>query len=85
MQIEVPQIDPTLWKRVNIEAKHRGTSATELLQEALYQYLGIKPIQPQPHDSSNLRRLAGTWSKEEAEEFESNIEWTTRIDEDMWT
>ena len=84
MQIEVPQIDPTLWRRLNIEAKHRGKSTTELLQEALYQYLDIRPIRTEPNDSSNLRRLAGTWSKEEAEEFERNIEWTTRIDEDMW-
>jgi hypothetical protein len=35
MQIEVPQIDPTLWKRFSLEARHWGTEVSELLSEAL--------------------------------------------------
>jgi hypothetical protein len=40
---------------------------------------------PKEEEDRVFERLAGTWTKEEAEEFERNIEWTTRIDEDMWT
>jgi hypothetical protein len=85
MQIEVPQIDPTLWRRLNIEAKHRGITVSDLLQNAIHHYLEIKPSQTIVSGSSNLRRLAGTWTEEEAEEFERNTAYFSQIDHDIWT
>lgn len=84
MRIEVPQIDPTLWLRFTLEAKHRGTDVSALLSDALRLYLGMSQPVPPRAPASYLRRLAGTWSKEDAEEFERNIEWTQQIDADMW-
>jgi len=84
MRIEIPQMDPTLWLRFSLEAKHRGTDVSTLLSDVLRLYLGMGQSIPAQAPTSNLSRLAGTWSKEEAEEFERNIEWTTQIDSDLW-
>lgn len=81
----MPQIDPTLWLRLNIEAKHRGLDISELLQEALRQFLGLPfnrlSTKQRP---SNLDRLAGTWTQEDVEEFNRNTEIFGKIDSDMW-
>ena len=87
MQIEVPQIDPTLWKRLCIEAKHRGTDPSTLLSQALQQFLGIThqpPVSAEDEHNHLFERLAGTWTQEEVEEFERNTEWSRRIDPELW-
>ncbi|MDB4286164.1 hypothetical protein N9933_02570 [bacterium] len=76
MPQETPQIDPFLLHRLTIEAKHRGLPVSELLTKAIQQYLGINP---EMGITSNLDRLAGTWSKEEAKEFERNTEWFGKV------
>ena len=87
MQIEVPQIDPTLWKRFSLEARHRGTDVSELLDEALRQFLGMPQLRftPKEEEDRVFERLAGTWTQEEAEEFERNTAYFSRIDHDIWT
>ncbi len=85
MRIDIPEIDPTLWLRLHIEARHRGTNVSTLLTEAIHFYLGIKQPSTIPPDPSSLHRLAGTWTQEDAEEFEQNTDWTRQIDPDIWT
>lgn len=84
MRLEIPQIDPSLWLRLNIEARHRGLDVSDLLVEALQQFLGLSSVKQSVSTPSNLERLAGTWSQEEAEEFDRNTEAFGRVDPDMW-
>jgi hypothetical protein len=86
MQIDIPQIDPLLWLRFTLEAKHRGIHVSELLNDAMRQFLGMHQpqfIQKEEEDKA-FEKLAGTWSHEEAEEFEKNTEQFSQIDSDMW-
>ena len=84
MKLDIPQIDPSLWLRLKIEAKHRGLEVSDLLVEALKQFLGISHRRPIPTDKTNLDRLAGTWTEEDAREFEKNTEGFGDIDQEMW-
>lgn len=84
MKREVPQIDPALWLRLNIEAKHRGLAVSELLLEALHQFLGLPSTQSLAEKPSDFDRLAGTWTQEEAAEFERNTAAFDNIDPAMW-
>jgi hypothetical protein len=49
----------------------------ELLSRALH-------VRPPGEKSNGLGRLAGTWSQEEYERFESAVAVTEQIDEDLW-
>jgi hypothetical protein len=84
MKQNLLQIDPSLWLRLRIEAKHRGTHVSELISEALKQFLGISVPLKMASQSSNIETLAGTWTAEDAMEFERNTEAFGQIDEDMW-
>ncbi len=86
MRIEVPQIDPTLWLRLNIEAKHRGTNPSMLLSQALQQFLGIpdRELSRKEEEDRIFTRLAGTWTQEDADEFERNTEDFRQIDPEIW-
>ncbi|MEO0583828.1 MAG: hypothetical protein AAFV78_14680 [Bacteroidota bacterium] len=86
MRIEVPQIDPTLWLRLNIEAKHRGIHPSILLSQALQQFLGIsnQEISQKEEEDRIFARLAGTWTQEDVDEFEQNTEDFRQIDPDIW-
>ena len=85
MQIELRQIDPSLWLRFTLEAKHRGTEVSELVSEALQLYLGItSQANRKLNQQIALEDLGGTWSEEESEEFERNLDWTRDIDAEMW-
>lgn len=84
MKQNLLQIDPSLWLRLTIEAKHRGTHVSELLSEALKQFFGISVPLKTNYQASNIESLAGTWTAEDATEFEQNTDSFGQIDEDMW-
>jgi len=84
MKIEIPQIDPSLWLRLTIEAKHRGQDTSVLVQEALRLFLGMSPAKPTIAKKSKLDQLAGTWSQAEEGEFTRNTEEFGKIDPEMW-
>ena len=84
MKLDIPQIDPSLWLRLKLEAKHRGLEVSDLLVEALYQFLGLSYKKQILSKESNLDRPAGTSTKEDAKEFELNTEGFGKIDEEMW-
>lgn len=71
-------IDEDLEKTLKEEAKLRRTSMNKLVLEILRQNLTKKKYY---HD---LDHLAGTWTAEEAEEFEKHISPFEQIDEEMW-
>ena len=77
---------PSLLLRLQIEAKHRGMDVSELLKEAIQQFLGSQSRKKQSSSkkSSKLEELAGTWTQEEFEEFNRNTKSFGEIDQEMW-
>jgi hypothetical protein len=71
-------IDSDLEKTLKDEAKLRRTSMNKLVLQILKQDLSNRK---QYHD---LDHLAGTWSIEEAREFEKSMPTFEHIDEEMW-
>ena len=85
MRLNIPQIDPTLWQRLTIEARHRGLAISDLVAQALRQFLGLAQRKPAIEPETSLDQLAGTWTEEEAQEFEQNTQQFNQIDPDLWT
>lgn len=63
------------------ERQRRGLSLNQTIVQLLRRALGIGPGIP---PTNGLRRLAGSWSEEEFEEFEEAVADFERIDEDAW-
>ncbi|MEL6252719.1 MAG: hypothetical protein AAFR87_11960 [Bacteroidota bacterium] len=84
MRHEIPHIDPSLLLRLKIEARHRGLDVSDLLKEALLQFLGLPPRKTQFAKSSKLAALAGTWSSDDLSEFKESTKAFGEIDPDLW-
>lgn len=84
MTIEISGFDPTLWKRLLLEAKHRGLSTNQLMSEAILHFLEIGNSVSQKRPVSTISSLAGTWTDEEVNEFEKNTEDFGKIDNQIW-
>jgi hypothetical protein len=64
------------------ETRRRGVSLNQTVIDVLAQGLGIAP--PGTRRSNGLKRLAGTWSDSDLEQFEAAITSTEQIDEELW-
>lgn len=62
------------------ERKRRGASLNQTVVNVLRRGLGLG----QERKSNGLGALAGTWSEEEFEEFERNIQELEQVDEELW-
>jgi len=87
-QTTVRGIDGTLARKLRQEARRRGLSLNRTVLLLLRQATGLtKLTDPAPRQTerfTDLDHLAGTWSAQEAEEFERAIEGLRRVDEEMW-
>lgn len=65
------------------EAKRLNTSVNALILKIIERGLGITHERTRPiyHD---LDHLAGTWSSEDAINFQENTKFFEQIDEDLW-
>lgn len=84
MQISIEQIDPGLWQRLQLEAKHQGKDVSHLMLIALRNFLGWQDPNKGSVNPHNLDRLAGTWSDEDAASFEKATEFFNQIDPELW-
>jgi len=64
------------------EAKRLHISVNVLILKMIEQGLGFSRPKRKYHD---LDHLAGTWSEEEAEEFENNTKYFEKIDKELWS
>ncbi|MEM6767859.1 MAG: hypothetical protein AAF655_23185 [Bacteroidota bacterium] len=84
MKIELPHIDKSLWNRLKLEAKHRGMDVSDLFHKALLDFFNDSEDIGKESQKSNFNSLAGTWSEEDAKEFENNTTSFREIDPEMW-
>jgi plasmid stability protein len=67
--------------RLAEERRARGRSLNQTVLELLAQALGVEN---RALRSNGLAALAGTWSPDEAQEFERAIEFLGELDDDVW-
>lgn len=87
-QTTVRGIDPALARRLREEARRRGLSLNRTILHLLKQATGLAKAS-QPEESgrrrfTDLDHLLGTWSKEEADEFDRALQELRRIDDELW-
>ncbi|MEM8898148.1 MAG: hypothetical protein AAGC85_08585 [Bacteroidota bacterium] len=84
MKIELPHIDKSLWDRLKLEAKHRGMDVSDLFRKALLDFFNDSENLGEKSQESDFDSLAGTWSEEDAIEFDNNTKSFREIDPEMW-
>ena len=76
-------LDDAAAARLKQEAKDRGVSVNSLLKQLVREGLDLdQSRQRKPH--ADLDALAGTWSDEEASEFEQATEAFGHIEPELW-
>lgn len=70
-----------LEKAIVQEAKKSGKTKTEIVLEALMQKFKKDPLEER---NKKLREWAGQLSQEDYEEFQKNIQFYSKVDEEMW-
>jgi len=82
-QITLRGIDGELEKKIRKEAKEKGKSLNRIILEKIHNHTrpqkGKKELQ-----ANSLKKLAGGWSRKEADNFFESIKSCEQIDEAMW-
>lgn len=81
-QLTVRDVDPTLAEALKREAAARGLSVNRLVLLLLRESVGLATAHPQFF--SDLDHLAGTWSRDEANDFERHAAGQREIDDELW-
>ncbi|MGQ0550640.1 MAG: hypothetical protein ACT4PY_13335 [Armatimonadota bacterium] len=88
-QTTVRGIDTALARRLREEARRRGLSLNRTVLLLLRQATGLatpsEPPPARPELFSDLDHLAGSWTKQDADEFDRAVQGLRGVDEDMWT
>jgi len=79
--ITVKQMSPQLLERLRSQARKRKISLNLLVKEILAQGVGLSEGARVFNDLSDL---AGSWTEEEAREFEKNTRPFREIDAELW-
>ncbi len=73
-----------IMNRLKTTAKNQDTSVNLLIIKLIEQGIGYTHEVKQ-HTHHDLDKLAGTWSEEDAAEFQKNMTPFEQIDKDLWT
>ena len=82
-QITVRGMDEEVEQTIRRIARQKGKSLNRVILDMIYEYTGRKKKSEEPQGGS-LRKLAGGWSRKQAEEFFESIRSCEQIDEAMW-
>ena len=84
-QLTIRGVDSKLEARLKLEAKKRGQSLNRTVVSLLSEKVGLT-LNSNSFESLNhdLDELAGTWSEDEGETFEKNLEGIRKIDREQW-
>jgi hypothetical protein len=82
-QITLRGIDNETEKKIRREAKKKGKSLNKVILDMIGQYGGQKKGKEEL-PANSLRKLAGGWSRKEADKFLESIKSCEQIDEAMW-
>jgi plasmid stability protein len=80
-QLTIRNVTADLARALEEEGHRRRESINQTVLDLLKQALGLVP---ESRYKNGLANLAGTWSREDAAEFERNTAVFEKIDEEMW-
>ena len=80
-QMTLRKIPEELERQLRRVAKERGQSLNKTAIELMMEALGLKK---EPERKRDLSQLAGSWSQEEADAFDRNVQIFEQVDEEMW-
>ncbi len=80
----IDDLDADVLTRLRVEADRRGMDLNAVAAEILKRGLRPLPEEAPAGVYHDLDHLAGTWSEEEAREFQAAIAPFERVDEDLW-
>ncbi len=83
-QITIRGIDPEIEQEIREKAAKNGKSLNHVILEMISGEIGIKGKRKNPPHAESLSKLAGGWSRKDADEFMKSIKSCEQIDEDMW-
>ena len=80
-QITLRKIPENVERQIRRIARETDTSINKTIIDLLKKSLGLRDTENKSRDLSDL---SGTWSEEEAREFEENTRMFGHIDEEIW-
>jgi plasmid stability protein len=84
-QITIRSIPDEVKKTVQKEAAQKGVSLNKAIISLLEQAVGTKtPMRKKRVLYNDLDHLAGLWSREEAAEFDKNLNAQRKVDPELW-
>ena len=83
-QITISNIDDTVIKRLQAEAKKHGSDFNTYIIQLLKNSIGLKDQKIKNKNQNTIEFLAGTWSNEDYENFISNTSDFGKIDDSLW-
>lgn len=78
--LTIRNVDPRLASALVRETKRRGTSVNQTVLDLLRQAVGLD----EPRRTNGLEKFAGTWTKEDFEDFAASTAMFERIDPELW-
>lgn len=82
--ITLRNLPPEVAKTIQQRAKQKKTSVNKAVIELLEESIGKKPEKKEKVRYHDLDHLIGTWTKEEAEEFEKLLAEQRTIEPEFW-
>jgi plasmid stability protein len=82
--ITLRNLPPEVAKTVQQRAKQKRTSVNKAVIELLEESVGGKAKKKEKTRYHDLDHLVGTWTKEEADEFDKIVKSFRTIDPDLW-
>jgi len=82
--ITIRKIPPDLEGEIEAKARREGTSLAKAVIRLLLRATGLSPDGERRDRWDDLDALAGTWTQEEAAEFDRRLGEQRRIDPGVW-
>lgn len=79
--LTIRNVPPEVAEALERKRQRSRVSLNQTVIDLLRRALGVRP---QGVEGNGLASLAGTWTKEEHEQFEAAVAVTEQIDEDLW-
>ncbi|MCK4765584.1 MAG: hypothetical protein KAW12_25505 [Candidatus Aminicenantes bacterium] len=83
-ELTLKNVDDEVLARLQAEANKKGTDLNTFILKIFRRVVGLETEKEKKAVYHDLDYLAGTWTKEEAEDFEISIESFNQIDETLW-
>ena len=83
-QLTLRGVDPELERRLREQARRKGESMNRTVLRLLRESTGVLPAKEEPIVYHDLDHLAGTWTKEEADEFDQALKEMRQVNPEEW-